>query len=35
MLTHLTSRMRRMLEQLHQLAGKSYAFLLSLCLRGS
>ena len=35
MLTYLTSRMRRMLKQLHQLTGKSHALLLSLRLRGS
>ena len=34
-LTYLTSRMRRMLKQLHQLTGKSHALLLSLRLRGS
>ena len=34
-LTHLTSRMRRMLKQLHQLTGKRHALLLSLRLRGS
>ena len=34
-LTYLTSRMRRMLKQLHQLTGKSHTLLLSLRLRGS
>ena len=34
-LTHLTSRMRRMLKQLHQLTRKSHALLLSLRLCGS
>ena len=34
MLTHLTSRMRRMLKQLNQLTGKGYAVLLRLRLRG-
>ena len=34
-LTHLTSRMRRMLKQLHQLTGKGHAVLLCLRLRGS
>ena len=34
MLTHLTSRMRRMLKQLNQLTGKGYAVLLCLRLRG-
>ena len=35
MLTYLTSRMRRMLKQLHQLTGKGHAVLLCLRLRGS
>ena len=34
-LTHLTSRMRRMFKQLNQLTGKGYAVLLCLRLRGS
>ena len=34
-LTHLASRMRRMLKELHQLTGKGYSLLLRLRLRGS